>query len=130
MIAKIISSKFLWLAVAGAVGTLSRYGLGGLANRVFGEGAGWGTLAVNAVGCFLAGAVWILAGERGHLSPEMRAVILVGFMGAFTTFSAYVLETSEFLHGGRWIHAGRHLVLQNGCGISAFFAGVFAGRIF
>ena len=81
MIAKIISSKFLWLAVAGAVGTLSRYGLGGVADRVFGQGAGWGTLAVNAVGCFLAGAVWILAGERGHLSPEMRAVILVGFMG-------------------------------------------------
>ena len=123
MIAKIISSKFLWLAVAGAVGTLSRYGLGGVANRMFGDGAGWGTLAVNCLGCFLFGLVWSLAESRILISGQARFVILVGFMGAFTTFSTFAFETGEQLRDAEWLIASGNLLAHVVLGIGLFLLG-------
>ena len=82
------------IGIGGGLGALARYGLSGL---VQGQRTGfpWGTLAVNALGCFLIGAVF----ER--LSAEARAFVVVGVLGGFTTFSAFGHETVELLKGGQ-----------------------------
>jgi fluoride exporter len=120
--------KILSLAIAGALGTLARFGLGGLVQRLHDGGFPWGTLAVNALGCFLFGVVWTLAEERLVVSGETRLVALVGFMGAFTTFSTYAFETSAMLRDAEWLLAATNALAQNGLGVLCFFLGVAVGR--
>ena len=122
-------SKLALLALAGALGTLSRYGLAGLVQRLAGPYFPWGTLAVNVIGCFLAGMLWALFRHRLPVTPETRTVILVGFMGAFTTFSAYILETGELMRAHEWAYAMAYFSLQNGVGIAALLVGMAAGRL-
>jgi CrcB protein len=121
-------TKLLWLAAAGALGTLARYGLGGLVQRVHQSAFPWGTFAVNALGCFLFGLVWTLAEERLVISGETRAIVLIGFMGAFTTFSTFAFETGAMLRDAEWLLAAVNLVAHNGLGLVCFFLGVGLGR--
>jgi fluoride exporter len=120
--------KLMLLAAAGAVGTLARYGLGGLVQRVAGDGFPWGTLAVNVGGCFLFGLVWMLAEERSLIGPEARIIILIGFMGAFTTFSTFAYETGAMIEDGQYLRACGNMAVQNGLGLAAMFMGFFVGR--
>ncbi len=122
------ATKLTWLAVTGAVGTLARYGLGGLVQRLHQTSFPWGTLVVNGLGCFLFGLVWTLAEERLLISGETRTVILVGFMGAFTTFSTYAFETSAMLRDAEWLLAGGNLLAHNLLGLTLFFLGAALGR--
>ena len=120
--------KFIWLAVAGAAGTLTRYTLAGLVHRIDGASFPWGTLAVNATGCFLAGLLWALFETRWAVSGETRVIILVGFMGAFTTFSAYILETGELVRASEWAYALANVSLQNTLGFLALLVGMAIGQ--
>jgi CrcB protein len=123
--------KLLWLALAGVAGTLSRYALQGLVQKWSGSSFPWGTFAVNALGCFLFGAVWAMGGDRmlfGARSAEIRSIILIGFMGAFTTFSSFAGETGNLLADQEWAMAAGNIFLQNVSGIALFFAGLFVGR--
>jgi len=122
--------KFALLALAGALGTLSRYGLVGFVHRINGASFPWGTVAVNLIGCFLAGLLWTLFETRWAVTGETRTLVLVGFMGAFTTFSAMILETGELLRSAEWVFAIANMVIQNGIGFVALFAGVTLGRLF
>jgi len=121
--------KLLWLALAGATGTLARYGLAGLVHRISGASFPWGTLAVNIMGCFLAGLLWALFEHRWPVAGETRVLILVGFMGAFTTFSAFILETGELFRAAEWLQAAGNILLQNGLGFTALLIGIGLGRI-
>jgi CrcB protein len=116
------------IAAAGAVGTLARYGLHHAVHKFAGAAFPWGTLIVNLLGCFLFGLVWMLAEERMVISPQTRTVVLVGFMGAFTTFSTFAFDTSAFLRHSNWQLATANLLLQNVLGIAAIFAGFSVGR--
>jgi len=122
-------TKLAWLAAAGAVGTLARYGVAGVVQRALGGAFPWGTLVVNAVGCLLFGLVWALAEERMVISGETRAILLVGFMGAFTTFSTFAFETSAMLRDAEWSFALANVLSQNVLGIVCFFAGLALGRV-
>ncbi len=121
--------KIALLALAGALGTLSRYGLAGLVQRLTGPYFPWGTLAVNVLGCFMVGMLWTLFRHRLPVTPETRAIVLVGFMGAFTTFSAYILETGELMRAHEWIYALANFSLQNGLGVGALLIGMAVGRL-
>ena len=125
----IVWQKLLWLAVAGVLGTLARYGLGGLVQRISGGEFPWGTVVVNLAGSFAFGVVWSLSQERMLISPEVRIIILVGFMGAFTTFSTFMFETSQLLRDGQWLLAMGNLLLQNVIGVVCLFAGLAVGRL-
>lgn len=116
-------TKLLWIAAAGALGTLARYGLGGLMQRLLPWPFPWGTLSVNLVGSFLFGLVWAVAVERTIISADVRIIVLAGFMGAFTTFSTFMFETSELLRNSQWMLAVGNLALQNLAGLIAVFAG-------
>jgi CrcB protein len=121
--------KILWLALAGALGTLARYGLTGFVHRINGASFPWGTMAVNLTGCFLAGLLWSLFENRWPVSGETRSIIFVGFIGAFTTFSALILETGELLRSAEWMYAAANMAMQNGLGFAALLAGAALGRM-
>jgi len=121
-------TNLLWLALAGAAGTLARYGLQGLVQTAAGASFPWGTFAVNALGCFLFGLVWALGSERMILSPGIRNVILIGFMGAFTTFSTFAAESGRLLGDAEWALAAGNVLLSNVSGIGLFYVGLAFGR--
>lgn len=121
--------KLLLIALAGAFGTLCRYWLSGAVYAIFGRDLPWGTWAVNILGCFLFGLVWILGEERGLVSPQVRTIVLTGFMGAFTTFSTYIFESGEILGGGQWLRLVLNIGGQNALGFTALFLGTSLGRI-
>lgn len=121
-------NQLVLLAIAGAAGTLARYALAGLIQRLCGTSFPWGTLAINVIGCLLFGFVWSIADERMLISPQARIVILTGFMGAFTTFSTYAFETVQMLSDAEWLRAIGNVALENIVGIAAVFAGFAVGR--
>jgi len=104
-----MAGKLVALAVAGALGTLTRYALGGIVQRICGGTFPWGTMVVNSLGCFLFGLIWVLAEERMRISSETRTVVLIGFMGAFTTFSTLVFETDSLLRHSELLAIGNYL---------------------
>ncbi len=121
--------KFAWLALAGALGTLARYGLAGLVHRIDGISFPWGTITVNILGCFLTGLIWALLESRWPATGQVRILVLVGFMGAFTTFSAFIFETGQMLNAAQWTSAAGNILLQNGLGLIALFIGAALGRL-
>jgi CrcB protein len=121
--------KLLCLALAGAVGTIARYGLAGLIHWINGVSFPWGTVVVNLTGCFLAGLLWSLFENRWAVFGQSRVLILVGFMGAFTTFSSMILETSELVRSSEWVYAAANVIIQNGLGFVALLIGMTLGRM-
>jgi CrcB protein len=95
----------LFIALGGASGTVSRYLL---ANWVHGMWEGklpMGTLLVNMMGSFAIGILYVILVERQYFHPDWRGVLMVGFLGAFTTFSTFSLETMTLLESGDFVHA-------------------------
>lgn len=90
------------IAVAGAVGALARYSL---VNLIGGRNFPWGTMSVNIIGSLLMGIAYVLIVEKVIISPEMKPLVMTGFLGAFTTFSAFSLEAWELLDRGAPLHA-------------------------
>ena len=121
--------KLLWIAIAGALGTLARYWLGGKVQRLTGGSFPWGTMAVNLSGCFVFGILWALAVERFNIGGELRIIVLLGFMGAFTTFSSFVFESMELLKDSEWLLAGLNIIGQNVLGLVGLYLGSTLGRM-
>jgi CrcB protein len=125
-----MAQRLLLIALAGAIGTVARYGLGNLIQGVFSnKGLPLGTLFVNIFGCFLFGLVWTLADERLMMSDETRVIVLGGFMGAFTTFSTFIFETGGFMREAQWVLATGNVMIQMVVGLVFLFVGVMAGRV-
>lgn len=121
-------SRLLLLAAAGAAGTLARYGLSNWVRGWAGSGFPWGTLAVNAVGCFLFGAILTLVREKGSISEDHATWIMVGFLGAFTTFSTFAFESGDFLRNGALGSAMLNVAANVVVGMALFFVGVWIVR--
>jgi CrcB protein len=121
--------NLLLLGLAGAAGTLARFGLYGLVQRLADTSFPIGTLAVNALGSFLFGIIWPLAEERLLISPDARRILLVGFMGAFTTFSTFAFETGQLAREAQWAAAIGNITAQNILGIGLFLLGLSLGRL-
>lgn len=90
-----------WLAVAvgGAIGAVARHGLSLATTRLLGAGFPWGTLLVNLLGCAAIGVAFVLLDERPG-SPTLRALLMTGLLGGFTTFSAFALEAHGLAETG------------------------------
>ena len=117
------------LLLAGVLGTLARYGLVRLCARVLGtQGFPWGTLAVNALGCLAFGYLWEWSEDRTAVSETTRVAILVGFLGAFTTFSSFAFETFQLMRTGHPGLAAANVVVQNVSGLLLAWLGVAIAR--
>jgi CrcB protein len=117
------------LVIAGSAGTLCRYGLSGLVQNAAGARFPWGTLAVNLTGCLVAGLAFGLFESRWGLSGEARTIVFIGFLGAFTTFSGFMLETTELARDAQWLAVAANLTLQNVLGAVALYVGLVASRL-
>jgi CrcB protein len=105
--------QFLLVALGGFVGTALRYGLtGAIARTKAGSVFPFGTFTVNLLGCLVIGALAALVDTRGILTGTSRAVIFIGVLGGFTTFSSFGYETLQMVKGGQILAAGTFIVMQ------------------
>ena len=116
------------IALGGAAGAVSRYLSSQWIYSLLGRSFPFGTLVVNFAGSFLMGVLAILLVERLMLAPEVRAFLLVGFLGSFTTFSAFSFETVNLIGSGDFIKAGVNIVINVFVCIVACWAGMILGR--
>jgi CrcB protein len=117
----------LWVGVAGFFGAIARYGISGLVSNVD-EGLPWGTLVVNVTGCFVLGLLVAAFSHRLVVHPEVRVALTVGFLGAYTTFSTFALETFEFVDTHAVALAATNVIVSVGAGLTAVWIGTALGR--
>ena len=120
-------AQLLAITAAGGLGTLLRFVANGAVGRVCGHGFPWSTLVVNVVGSFLYGLVYAWAKSRGTIPPSLEVVLLVGFLGGFTTFSSFAFQASEMLLAGRVGSALAYVLAMNLVGFAAAWAGIRIG---
>lgn len=119
----------LAVMVAGALGAAARYGVDGL---VSGRGSAqfpWGTFVVNLSGAFVLGLVFTLTTERLVVDATVRTALTVGFIGSYTTFSTWVLETVQLGQSGSYALAAVNAAGSVVGGLVALLAGVALGRV-
>jgi fluoride exporter len=112
------------LIVFGAAGTLARYGLQGFVQHRAGSSFPTGTLIVNILGCLVMGVVTQFGLHHLSLSPDWRVGLSVGFLGAFTTFSTFGLETVRLLEDGEWMRALLYVSISVAGGLAAIVGGM------
>ena len=117
----------LLVALGGAFGSALRWALSGAVQRWTGSPLPWGTFAVNAIGSLAIGVITALALERALVSPAIRAFLVPGVLGGFTTFSAYSYETFALLRDGQWLAAAGYAGGSVAVGIAAAFGGYALG---
>ena len=122
--------KLFLIGLAGFVGTLGRYGLSGVIAKRYGETFPLGTLAVNLIGCFLVGLLFYLMQERFLANQTMRTVVLIGFLGGFTTFSSFGLQTFTLLQSGQFGLATLNVTASNVVGMLLVWAGYTLAKLF
>lgn len=122
-------TKYLLLAIAGALGAIARYAFGGAIHTFLGIGFPYGTLLVNIAGCTCAGFVGTLADEHMLLSPSVRMAIMIGFLGAFTTFSSFTYETWMLARDGELMRASINIAVSIVCCFLGLFIGILTARL-
>ena len=117
------------MALFGIVGVFSRYQIQVLAGKWTGEPILYGTFLINILGSLLIGAAYVAGVENSVLSEDIRIGIMVGFLGGFTTFSAYSMETLLLFNQSRYLMAAAYFILSPCLGVAAALAGVFLCRL-
>ncbi len=118
----------IYVAIGGAAGAVSRYVVDGwIATRAAGAFP-WGTFVINLSGSLALGILFALAIERGTLPASIRAPLMIGFLGAYTTFSTLMLESWRLLEDGALALAFLNAFGSVGLGLIAVFAGLTIGR--
>ncbi len=118
----------LSIAAGGAVGAVLRYWVSIGVYGMLGRGFPYGTLAVNVLGSLSMGLLYVLFLERMTVAPEVRGAILIGLLGAFTTFSTFSIETLNLIEQADYLKALLNVVISVLACLGAVWAGVVIGR--
>lgn len=102
--------EIIAIAIGGAFGAVARYWLTELASTIFGAHFPYGTLIVNVLGSLCLGFVFVLLVERSLLAPLWRSAIMIGFLGAFTTFSTFSLQAFDLIQQERFLAGGIYIL--------------------
>jgi len=117
-------SMILYVAAGGALGAVGRFGVESLAGAVLGHGFPYGTLIVNVVGSFIMGALIESSALAWSPSPEIRAMLVIGVLGAFTTFSTFSLDAVTLMTRGETLHAFLYVAVSVAASIGALWVGM------
>lgn len=120
--------QILLIGLGGFVGAIARYLIDGWVTRLSGGGFPWGTLAINASGSFAIGVLFAASVERATLPAELRGPVMIGFIGAYTTFSTFMLESWRLLEDGSFGLAALNLGGSVVLGLAAVAVGLAVGR--
>lgn len=122
--------SLVWIATGGAIGAVCRFWVASFVFQWMGKPFPYGTLSVNLIGSFLIGIAWVLLVQQQWGGDHYKQLAMVGFLGAFTTFSTFSLESVAFLQQERWgaflAYAGSSLA---GC-MLATAAGIWLANSF
>lgn len=121
-------SPLIFVATGGAFGAVLRYLLVTKLAQVLDKPFPFGTLAVNILGSLLIGICYVLIVERMALPPHSRELVIVGFLGALTTFSSFSIEVINLLQQGHWPQAGLYVFGSVICCLLACYAGLWLTR--
>jgi CrcB protein len=125
---------YLWVAIGGALGGVSRFWLSGLIAARFGEAFPFGTLVINITGSFLIGIFAALVAPEGRLDSQWRVFVtqflMIGICGGYTTFSAFSLRTLQLMQERQWLYACGNVILSVTLCMIAVWLGYLLGSIF
>jgi len=120
----------LVIGIGGFVGAVARYGIAVWIGQRWGRSFPLGTFVINVSGSFLIGLLMTLMAERFTENPQWRLLLVVGFLGAYTTFSTFEYETGALLKDGEWFFAGLNVVLSVIVGFVALKLGEVMAKSF
>ena len=107
---------YLWIALGGALGSVSRYWINGMVSDKIGATFPWGTLVINVVGSFVIGVAGALASSEGRLDSSTRTFVtqfvMTGICGGYTTFSTFSWQTLNLVRDREWLYAGGNIMLS------------------
>lgn len=121
--------KILNLIIGGTTGTVARYFLAGVVYKYAGAGFPYGTMIVNITGCFILGLLVSLSEKKFLLSPDARLLLMIGFCGAFTTFSTLIFETDNLVRNGQALRAFINIFISIILGFILFRVGNLLGEV-
>jgi len=121
-------AQILFIAAGGATGALLRYWMSNGIHAYMGRGFPYGTLSVNLLGSLLMGLAYVFLVERMDVNPEWRAGLIIGLLGAFTTFSTFSIETLNLIEAGEQFKAGLNILFSVTLCITGCWFGMIIGR--
>ena len=113
------------MAIGGALGALSRWGLNQWVTSRWVNSYPLGTLAANSTGCLLFGLLFGLIAKRTDVPPEASLLAITGFLGAFTTFSTFAFEAVQLAQTSGWVGSMLHIVAHTVFGVLLVILGLW-----
>jgi fluoride exporter len=124
-----LKNDFLLISLGAIVGANARYIISRFAAKSLGPVFPYGTLFINVSGSVIVGFFMILASERVLIDPRWRLLVVVGFCGAFTTFSSYAFETMAYFEQGQWLLLCTNVLSNNVLCLLGALAGMALARV-
>lgn len=118
----------VYIAMGGGLGAVARYLLSQLVDQFHAGRVPWGTLSVNLIGSVIIGIVFVVISEKEMIHQDFKHLLVAGFLGAFTTYSTFSLDTFHLIEAGHYVLAGLYVICTSGICLLGVFAGIYFSR--